>query len=286
MIVVLFIIIGLWMLTTEVLDRYAASKVPKDHIEVVFLDIGQGDATFITFEDGQQMLVDCAVDARILEALGRHMPFYDRTLDYLVVTHPDLDHYGGCIDVINRFHVREIITTGVAKENGTFSEFIIAASSEDADQTVITEKQTWQIGGTMIDILFPDRNISSDSSVSSNNGSLVMRLEKDRQTLLITADAEEETEQYLAETYPDAIDVDVLKAGHHGAANASSRVFLEHVTPVHAVISSGKDNSYGHPSGRVLSRLERVSSTIWRTDLQGDILLRLGEEIDIYASSD
>src|SRR3989344_9396567 len=87
----------------------------QSHFYVVFLNIGQGDAALINFGNGQKMLVDCGPNRSILSALGRHLPFYDRTIDYLLVTHPDLDHYGGCVDVLKRFDVKNIIINGATK---------------------------------------------------------------------------------------------------------------------------------------------------------------------------
>ena len=101
---------------TKFEDRTTDKEEFENSVQITFLDIGQGDATFIEFPGDVQMLVDCAKDARILEALGRVMEFYDRSIDYLVVTHPDNDHYGGCIDVLKRFDVANIVYNGLKKE--------------------------------------------------------------------------------------------------------------------------------------------------------------------------
>ena len=99
-------------------------------LRITFLDIGQGDATFIEFPNGEQMLVDCAEDGKILEALGRVMPYYDRDIDYLMITHPDFDHYGGCTDVLNRFEVKNIVYNGFKKEYDDLGfEFILIKKS-------------------------------------------------------------------------------------------------------------------------------------------------------------
>ena len=250
-------------------------------LRVDFLDIGQGDATLITFSTKEQMLIDCSVDARILEALGRHMPFYDHTIDYLVVTHPDKDHYGGCIDVLRRFTVRHILYTGLDKPTAQ-DWFILkdALSVEEAEVIIPPIQQTWTIGSSTLRILFPDESVDlseGDGIVQagdSNNTSIVLHLTHGDISLLFMADAERPLEEYLVGTYGDLLDVDILKVGHHGSLTSSDPAFLDVVTPEHAIISVGRDNPYGHPSYRILRRLEREGAAVWRTDMQSDITLQ------------
>jgi competence protein ComEC len=90
------------------------------HFKIVFLNIGQGDSALIQFANGQKMLVDCGPNAAVLEALGRNLPFYDRRIDYLIATHPDLDHYGGCVDIVKRYTLGEIITNGKSKDRDPY----------------------------------------------------------------------------------------------------------------------------------------------------------------------
>lgn len=263
-------------------------EVAQEHsgLRIHFLDIGQGDATLIDFPDGQQMLVDCSKNATILEALGRTMEFYDKTIEYLVVTHPDLDHYGGCQDVLDRFAIKQIILTGYGKDaNTTWRSFLAAADAENAQRKYIAEREIWTIASTTVDFLYPDHDVELDPKIpgivtkdESNNTSIIMKLTYGKQSLLLTADMGVDLEQYLMETYTDVLDVDILKIGHHGSAGSTGDDFLKMVTPEVSVNSSGAGNSYGHPSLRVLRRLERASSTIWRTDLHGDILLELTED--------
>ncbi|MBI2989669.1 MAG: MBL fold metallo-hydrolase [Candidatus Magasanikbacteria bacterium] len=263
-------------------------------LRVYFFDIGQGDATFIEFPNGEQMLIDCAVDARILEALGRTMSFYDREIDYLVVTHPDMDHYGGCIDLLHRFRIKTLIYDGFEKNESEYWRFFMDTlrSFEASGLNFIQADSefSWDRGGTRVDFLFPDRDIliqgppkGVDPS-SGNNASIVIKMTYGSQDFLFMADAEYELEQYLLEKYGDRLEVEVLKVGHHGSDTSSSQNFLDQVNPTYAIISSGEDNKYGHPSKRVLKRLERKGATIWRTDREGDILMSVYHDtIEMYA---
>ncbi len=259
-------------------------------LQMTFLDIGQGDATFIVFPDGRQMLVDCAIDARILEALGRVMPYYDRTLDYLVVTHPDLDHYGGCVDVIKRFEIGNIIYNGYMKDQSDmWQTFWEAAHAEGNAYYELAQPETWEIASTTVHFLYPDHSIARNPNVpghekdtGSNNSSIILKLTYGNVDTLLLADSEAELEEYLVESYPDILDVEVLKAGHHGSAGSSIPEMIEKTTPLHTIFSAGLGNKFGHPSLRVIRRVERVGSEVWRTDTQGDILVKTdGEELDV-----
>jgi len=286
----LFILLGILTLILALLIYSQREEIKKLYtkpiaqsggLQITFLDIGQGDASFIEWGDGTQMLVDCAIDARILEALGRVMNPRDRVIDYLLVTHPDQDHYGGCVDVLKRFEVKNIVYTGYNKSSSNyfpiFEEFV---RRENAQYVEIQHQQIWDIASSTIHFLYPDKKIDTHPVVqkmgsqdASNNTSIVFILEYGKNKILFTGDAELETEEYLVETYGDALDVDVLKVGHHGSAGSSSDRFLGKVKPELAMISSGRENRYGHPHPRTLKRLERVHAQMWRTDEVGDIIL-------------
>lgn len=246
-------------------------------VTITFLDIGQGDASFIQFPDGQQMLVDCAVDARILPALGRVMPYYDRRIDYLVVTHPDADHYGGCVDVLKRFDIGTIVYNGITKNGeGYWESFWSSVEREGARYEEANQLMTWDIASATLRFVYPDSPLKDQTEKpEDNNTSIVFTLTYASSSVLFTGDAEDKLEAYLLSKYKDQLNVDVLKVGHHGSDSSSIKEFIEAVSPLHAVFSVGVDNTYGHPSRRVMRRMERASSTVWRTDAQGDIIVKL-----------
>ncbi|MFA6427481.1 MAG: MBL fold metallo-hydrolase [Candidatus Magasanikbacteria bacterium] len=268
----------------EVVRDIAGEKVEQlDEVKITFLDIGQGDATFIEFPDGQQMLVDCSQDARVLEALGRVMEYYDKVIDYLLITHPDLDHYGGCQSVLERFDVKNIVYNGLKKEyDSQWQSFWDAREDEGSTYVEIQREEEWHIASTTLHFLYPDHSIVADShipgdtkQVDANNTSIVFSLTYASSSILMMGDAEEPLEKYLLATYADQLDSDILKLGHHGSDSSSIQEFITLVSPQHAIASLGVNNKFGHPSRRVLKRLERASSTVWRTDLQGDIRLKM-----------
>ncbi len=257
-----------------------------EKIKITFLDIGQGDASFIEWADGTQMLIDCAIDARILEALGRVMAPMDHTIDYLVVSHPDQDHYGGCVDILKRFDVKHIVYNAYKKNSKYFPVFMQVIEAEvknGAQYHEIQKEETWNIASSTLHFLYPDipndNNpliLKSKKTDPSNNTSILMILQYGKEKIMFTGDAEFEEENYLMKKYSASdLDIDVLKLAHHGSAGSSSDAFLKILTPTYAVISSGKENTYGHPSLRTLHRLERSAAKILRTDIEGDILLNI-----------
>lgn len=255
-----------------------------NELKITFLDVGQGDASLIQFSNGEKMLVDCGKDTGILSALGRVLPYYDRELDYLVITHPDSDHYGGCIDVLDRFTIKHIVYNGLKKSGDNFWEYFYKKMQvEGSSYTVVDRKQVWDISSSTINFIFPDNpidNISASLKKKDNNTSLIFLLDYQGKKMLFMGDAENELEQYLINNYKDDLDSDILKVGHHGSAGSSGRLFLEAVSPAFSIISVGKDNTFGHPSLRVIKKLERTGSQILRTDETGDIVCKVGNTIE------
>ncbi|PIR03934.1 MAG: hypothetical protein COV59_01995 [Candidatus Magasanikbacteria bacterium CG11_big_fil_rev_8_21_14_0_20_39_34] len=242
-------------------------------LKTVFLDIGQGDATLLEFPDKTQMLVDCSKDRRILNALGRNMKFWDRTIDYVLISHPDRDHYGGCLDVIKRFHVKKIFYTGFEKKGDSFWEDFWSHIQSDSRYEPLSEGKKIQISGVDVEVLSPAHRELESRTQMSNETSIVLKIVYGHSDLLLMADAEMDVEKRLMEQYGNHLDVEVLKVGHHGSAGATSEAFLQATTPRYAVISVGQENPYGHPTQRVLKKLERSNANILRTDQKGDIIM-------------
>ncbi|MBT3419234.1 MAG: MBL fold metallo-hydrolase [Candidatus Magasanikbacteria bacterium] len=240
----------------------------------VFLDVGQGDASLFTFEDGTQALVDCGIDATVLEGLGRHMPFYDKYIDYVIVTHLDLDHYGGCIDVLHRFDVGTFVYNGTQSDSAMWQVLLHTLEEKDVEMYIIEEYQTWSFLEESIIFLYPNYSLRQDASLfeGKNNESIVMKFFVSGTNILITGDAEEELEEYLAFQYGSELASDILHIGHHGSQTSSIVSFLKAVSPHIGVISVGKKNSYGHPSSRVLWRLSQLGIAVFETSEIGDIL--------------
>ncbi len=248
---------------------------------VTFFDVGQGDSALIQFDNGQTMLVDCGVNRKILSKLGSALPFFDRTIDYLLVTHPDGDHYGGCPAVLQRYQVKNIITNGVQKSNDPYwVAWQKYQQLEGANNKIISGRETLLIGSSSLEFLAPDESFGIDIKKSdSNNHSIVFLLKNNLGKFLFTGDMEAPLENAILNKYClnslscAVLKADYLKVGHHGSDSSSGVDFLQLVEPKYAIVSVGP-NKYGHPSLRTLRKLNRVGSTIWRTDQLNDIIVK------------
>ncbi|PIT88711.1 MAG: hypothetical protein COU29_00470 [Candidatus Magasanikbacteria bacterium CG10_big_fil_rev_8_21_14_0_10_36_32] len=273
----LFIVIVVVLLLSVGLFYYIHFSANEKKFDIIFFDVGQGDATLVRFEDGSKMLVDCGPDRTILKKLGQYLPFYDRTIDYLLITHPDNDHYGGCVDVLRRYQVKNIITNSDRKPDDTFWQtWRFYEENEDAKIFIIDEPQIFEIGNNKIEFIYPDTSlILSSAGDTSNNQSLVFRLVDKSVKVLFTGDIEESLENALIKKYCSItncpfLSADILKVAHHGSDTSSSEEFLNASNPKAAVISVGQ-NRFGHPSLRVLKKMERLPVIVLRTDEYGDI---------------
>jgi competence protein ComEC len=184
---------------------------------ITSLDIGQGDAELIQFRDGEKMLVDCGPDKKVLERLGAHLSSNDRTIDYLLITHPHLDHYGGCIDVLKRYTVKHIVYNTVGSDQNsywhTWSETI---RNSGAEVIVMNHMDRWIIASTTLEFLAPDPSLNFHPAASDvNDTSIVFRLtdEPTKTSVLFTGDMEEPLEKALLRRYctsstiPDGVQI-------------------------------------------------------------------------------
>lgn len=251
------------------------------NFSVTFFDIGQGDAALIQFADGTKILVDCGPDKKILAKLGETLSFYDNTIDYLIVSHPDLDHYGGCLDVLKKYKVKNIITNGMSKADDSYWEIWNEYSRSHSNIMEVAAPRVLVIAGNTLDFLSPGSLKAGQGSKEGNNDSIVFKLSTPGSTFLFTGDMETPMEQCLVTKYCrissaagcPKLKADILKAGHHGSDSSTGLEFLEAVQPEQTIISVGQ-NTFGHPSLRVLKRLARARTGILRTDERGDIILK------------
>ena len=248
-------------------------------LEIVFFDVGQGDSIFIETPSKHQILIDGGPDFSVLEKLGQNMAFYDRTIDLVILTHPDHDHLAGLLDVLNNYQVENILWTGVVKETTEFDEWKRLIQEEGA-RIVIAEagKKIVCLGGndlTEMAVLHPSERLTGQTMKDINNSSIVIQLSFGEVKALLTGDISSSVEKSLIEK-GIFLKADVLKIAHHGSKNSTSEDFLKEVSPQLAVISVGADNSYGHPNSVVLELLSKYGIKILRTDQDGDIRIFSG----------
>lgn len=242
-------------------------------LEVIFFDVGQGDAIFIETPQKHQILIDGGPSPLVLERLGESLPFWDKTLDLIILTHPEHDHISGLIEVLKRYKVENILWTGIVRDTADYEEWKKLIEKEKAKIFIAQagQKILWKSGSdNFISILYPFENLEDQVVKNTNNTSIIAKLIFGENSFLFTGDAYKSVERELLERGVK-VNSDVLKVGHHGSKTSSSKEFIEQVSPEMAIISAGKENRYGHPYQEVLETLEKYDIKILRTDEKGDI---------------
>ncbi len=246
---------------------------PDGYLHVHFLDIGQGDSILVVTPSGRQALIDGGPDGDVVsQALADTLPRGDRSLDLVVMTHLDSDHSNGLLQVLDRYAVQTVLT-GPSPEGGAMQ-----AQWEDRLQrhgiTPVEVSAGYRIRldeGVELQVLNPT---IGDIFHDANNDSVVLRLTYGGVSFLMTADIEAEGEERLVSSGA-GLQSTVLKAAHHGSNTSTIQPFLNAVGPSIAVISAGRDNSYGHPAPAVIRRMETAigAANIYRTDRDGHVEL-------------
>jgi competence protein ComEC len=247
------------------------SSAPTPHLKSVFFDVGQGDAIFFETPGRRQVLVDGGPSQKILAKLAAEMNFWDSRIDVVILTHPDADHISGLVDVFKRYQVGLFFHPRISRPTAEYREILKIV--EEKKIPVLVARQGSRIGfgdGATIDVLWPPPNLSFGAS-GSNRSSVVSKFNFGSKSFLLMADAETREESEIAAFAGAGVKADILKVGHHGSKNASGENFLAAVRPDYAVISVGENNRYGHPHPDAVSRLEKIGSRIFRTDVLGDI---------------
>ncbi|MEZ4539891.1 MAG: DNA internalization-related competence protein ComEC/Rec2 [Chloroflexota bacterium] len=241
-------------------------------LRAAFLDVGQGDATWIQTPHDRQLLVDGGrYPSVILSQLGRRMPFWDHSIDVVIATHPDADHIAGLVDVIERYQVSMLITNGAdPADDPDYAALLAAAEARGSVVHVARKGEVLLLDeGVRLEIIHAGKDGGMEDR---NDASVVARLRYGELTVLLTGDAGGAAEAAMLRD-GEPLTATVLKAGHHGANTSSSEAFLRVVSPQVMIISAGRGNSYGHPHPAMLARAAAVGATVLRTDELGTLEL-------------
>jgi competence protein ComEC len=267
---------------------------------VIFFDVGQGDSAMVDAGGNTQILIDGGGGSAVLESIGKYMPFYDRKIELIIMTHPDKDHMGGLVEVLKYYKVGQILETGIFCDTEICKEWDELILKKNIPVKYTKFGQKINMRNANIDILYPFENLKDEKVKDDNDASVVLKLiintglfviednNSDNQkaikqslenaqddnfnnSYLFTGDIGFKTEKELLDRNIN-IEAQILKVSHHGSKNATSNEFLQAVKPEKAIISVGK-NSYGHPAEELLNRLKNMRIEIFRTDERGDLVL-------------
>jgi len=239
-------------------------------LEVFFLNVGQGDAILVNYLSKYQILIDGGPNGKnLLNELGQAMPWGDKRIELIILTHPDSDHLSGLIDVLDNYEIGVFIDNGQKADTEIYDQLENKIRQKGIKKEAAFEGSSFSFGQWLeFSVLNPD--MLNSGSVERNDNSLVLRMDFGENSFLFTGDAEKGSEEDMIYD-EENINVDWLKIGHHGSKSSTSEVFLKATTPEYAIISVGADNRYGHPAEEVLTRLKDEEVEILRTDKQGTI---------------
>ncbi len=245
-------------------DGSGASTATSGELKVRYIDVGQGDCTLVSC-GGEYLMIDGGPSKQsnevysILERMGVSH------LDYVIATHPDADHIGGLAGALNYATCGTFYSSVTQHDTKTFANVVKYLG--DTPITVPQVGDFFYLGDAVVTFVGPVESYDDDT----NNNSLVCRIDYGSTSFLFTGDAEQESESDMVKSGVN-IEADVLKVGHHGSSSSTSKTFLDAVSPTYAVISVGADNSYGHPTSKTLSRLEKAGVEVYRTDELGSVI--------------
>jgi competence protein ComEC len=261
------------LLVIATLVWLTAATMPDNRLQVSFLNVGQGDAILIQ-KGTQQILVDGGPSPQAIGLeLGKKMPFWDRTIDLVVLTHPEADHLTGLVEVLKRYKVKNILSANLTGESPLYSEWLSLVETRDIKCTLAQAGQHFDFGPEVaIEVLNPQTPLLTGTASDMNTNSVVLRLTMGQVSFLLTADITQTAEFELI-TRRANLDSTVLKVAHHGSGTSTSPEFLAMVNPQLAVISVGRDNTFGLPNREVVDRLEQKlgPENVYRTDEDGTI---------------
>jgi competence protein ComEC len=268
------------------LSIYFQNRSEPNILKVYFLDVGQGDSILIKTPNGTQAMIDAGPNNKVINELSEVVPFFDRTIDIIIPTHSDLDHIAGFPEILRRFNIKNYYDSGFVDNDDLNTEIKLLVQNENGinvkkisrGDNIILDKEH----NISLEILWPPTDYETKEN---NNRSIVARLDYGETSFLFTGDAGFDVEKVLLENLnhnststkinsENILDVDILKAGHHGSKTASSLEFLKKVSPELTIISAGKDNKFGHPNQETLGRINAVGSKIKNTAEVGRILIK------------
>lgn len=258
----ILILISLFLLLIFIITVW-----PNDKYRIIFCDVGQGDGVLISHKNTQMLVDTGAENKKMLSCLENFVPFWDRKIEAVVVTHWDEDHAGGMRDIIKSYKIDSVYSS--SKPKGKFEQINYS--------TNLAQNDLIKLGLISFEILSPEEN-EENGGLDNNDMSVVGLLSYKDKKFLLTGDAPKDVEDKIAwQILQNRMNrkVDVLKVSHHGSDTATSEDLLKVIQPQIAIISVGKNNKYGHPKDQVLKNLEKYGVTIKRTDIQGNIVFDL-----------
>ena len=246
------------LLILVVLVWTIVANIPDDKLHISFLDVGQGDAILIQTPHHQNILIDGGPSPQSINLeLGKKLPFWNRTIDLVILTQPQSDHVTGLVEVLHKFKVQKIISSTTTNESFIYSQWLNTIQSSNINNLVVHSNQNIRLGNDLyVEVLHPPKSGFKSSGDNINNNGLILRLNYHAVSFLFTADISEEVEHFLI-SQRENLQSTVLKVAHHGSITSSSEEVLSVIDPEIAIISAGTNNLFNHPNSLVFERLKQ-----------------------------
>ncbi len=252
---------------------HANSGSFSDNVTITFFDVGQGDAALAQLPRGQDILIDGGPDNQVSRKVGRALPFFDRFIDIVVLTHPEADHITGLINILRNYRVGKVLMPRVSNATEEYKAFIDVIEKKHIPVVYAKAGQVFQFdSGVSLEILSSGEDAQIANGLPLNDSSIVAKMTYHEIDAIFTGDISRAMEYELVSVV-ERLDSEILKVPHHGSRFSSSSDFVRAVSPSVAVVSSGRGNVYGHPHKETLERLRTGKVRILRTDTEGDITI-------------
>jgi len=271
-------IISLFILL--ILIFFILNKIPKD-LKIYFIDVGQGDSTLIITPTNKKILIDSGGAETGNFDVGKSTLFpylLDRgitTIDYICISHFDSDHCDGFKYLLENMKIKNVILSKQYESTSNFEEIMEFAAKKKVNIIKVEAGDILQIDKYVNFKVFSPGEELTDNI---NDNSIVMKLEYYNFSCLFTGDISNEIEERLVKNYVSVLESTVLKVAHHGSKTSSAESFISTVKPKLALIGVGKNNKFGHPTNEVIEKLEKCGARIYRTDLNGEIILKINKK--------
>jgi competence protein ComEC len=288
---------GLLAAAAVVIATYPYSpRMAGGRLEVTVLDVGQGDSLFVVSPTGKTLLIDgggafggfpgheqAQGSDPGEEAVSPYLWSRGfKKIDVVALTHAHQDHVGGLNAILENFRIGRLWIGREVNNNPALARLEALARERNIPMEYETRGKHFSLDEVQGEFLWPESSTAGAAAAAKNNDSLVLRLKYRNRTLLLPGDAEKQAEHAMLEENSADLHADVLKVGHHGGKNSTTQEFLDAVAPAIAIISSGEDNPYGHPSPELLARLEASGARVLRTDRDGAVhVLTDGDRLEI-----
>lgn len=263
------------VISSFLLLHHEWSRIPDGRLHIHVLDVGQGDSILVTTPGNQRILIDGGPDMALLERLGEVLPFFQRRIDLLILSHTDADHLRAFPEVMKRYDVAKVMLTGASRDTTIYEAFLATLDEEKIPVVLARGDRDLSLGaGTVLDVLWPEDSLFGQEVKLPNDAGIVFQLRTPEESILFTGDISRNVETGLLKLGLN-LKSDILKIPHHGSRTSSSPSFLEAVSPELALLSVGRDNPYSHPHREVMARYRRLGIPVRSTAEEGSIELTL-----------